>query len=71
MFDLQRSDNVTITLLLRYSVLLTGLYFDGKKSKVRQDQDGAVDFPTIDHYTMISQPDKKYCGFCKCDGTGM
>ena len=48
----------------------SGLFFDGKKSKVRQEENGEVDFPTIDHYTMISQPDKQYCGFCRCDGTG-
>lgn len=48
----------------------TGLYFDGKKSTVRYEEDGEIDYPTVDHYTVILQPDKKYCGFCKTDGTG-
>ena len=35
-----------------------------------RDENGKTSHPTVDHYTMVMQPDKKYCSFCKTNGKG-
>jgi len=52
-------------------IFLLGLFFDGKKSNIRKDKDRKVNNTTVDFYTIVLQPEKKYVGFCSTSGTGI